>query len=34
MVSSASPPVLVTLAERKSGLVRIRKTARATAREV
>jgi IS30 family transposase len=34
MVSSASPPVLATLAERKSGLVRIRKTARATAREV
>ena len=34
MVSRASAPVLVTLAERKSGLVRIRKTARATAREV
>ncbi len=34
VVSSASPPVLVTLAERKSGLVRIRKVARATAREV
>ena len=34
MVSSASPPVLATLAERKSGLVRIRKTAHATAREV
>jgi transposase, IS30 family len=34
MVSSASPPVLVTLAERKSGLVRIRKAPRPTAREV
>ncbi len=34
MVSRASLPVLVTLAERKSGLVRIGKTARSTAREV
>jgi transposase, IS30 family len=34
MVSSASLPVLVTLTERKSGLVRIRRTARATAQEV
>jgi IS30 family transposase len=34
MVSRASPPVLVTLAERKSGLVRIRKAVRSTAREV
>jgi IS30 family transposase len=34
MVSRASAPVLVTLAERKSGLVRIRKAVRSTAREV
>jgi transposase, IS30 family len=34
MVSRASPPVLVTLAERKSGLLRVRKVARSTAREV